>query len=38
MAEEFVEIKETELRGVKSFGMICAPGELGLRNCSKRIG
>ena len=26
---EFVEIKETELRGVKSFGMICAPGELG---------
>ncbi|MEK7665349.1 MAG: phenylalanine--tRNA ligase subunit beta [Patescibacteria group bacterium] len=24
-----VELKETEIRGVKSFGMICAPDELG---------
>lgn len=27
---ELVEIKETELRGVKSFGMICASDEIGL--------
>ncbi len=26
---ELVEIKETELRGVNSFGMICAPEEIG---------
>lgn len=27
---ELVEIQETELRGVKSFGMICASNEIGL--------
>ncbi len=27
---DLVEMKETEVRGVKSFGMICAPAELGL--------
>lgn len=29
---ELVEIKETELRGVSSFGMICASDEIGLSN------
>lgn len=28
--EEWTELAETEVRGVKSFGMICAPEELGL--------
>ena len=27
---EYVELKETKVRGVESFGMICAPSELGL--------
>lgn len=32
---ELVEIKETELRGVKSYGMICAPGEIGFDKLQK---
>lgn len=28
--EDLVELKETEIRGVKSFGMICSPQEIGL--------
>ncbi len=32
---ELAEIKEAELRGVKSHGMICAPGEIGFEKLQK---
>lgn len=35
---ELVEIKETELRGVKSFGMICAASEIGLGDALPAVG
>ncbi len=31
---ELIELKETEIRGVKSFGMICAPAEVGFEKLS----
>lgn len=31
--EEWTELKEAEIRGVKSFGMICAGEEIGIAKC-----
>lgn len=33
---DLVELKEAEVRGVKSFGMICAGGEIGLEDMQAR--
>src|SRR3990167_2956878 len=35
---EYIELQETEIRGVKSYGMICAPEEIGFEKASQGEG